>query len=86
MVIALVVLVLQPVVIVCRHIDFAAYYRFYVRMFLREFEEFLYSVHVPVVGDGEPGHAELFCPVEKVFDRSLAVQDGILRMYVKVNE
>jgi len=39
-----------------------------------------------VVGDGEAGHPEFVGAVEQFFDGRQAVQDGILGMYVKVNE
>ena len=63
------VLVLEPVVIMRGHVDFAAYYRLYARMLLGKFEEFFHPVHVSMVGNGDSRHAELFCPVEQVFYR-----------------
>ena len=68
MVIFLVVLVLELMVIVSGDIYFAAYDRLYRRMFLRELEEFLHTVHVAVVGDGKTWHTQFFGSVEKILD------------------
>lgn len=39
-----------------------------------------------VVRDGQTGHPELLGPVEQVLDGRVTVQDGILGMYVQVDE
>ena len=85
-VVALVGAVLDLMVVPARDIDFATDDGLDVRVLLGELEELLDAVHVSMVGDGQTGHAELFRPVEQVLDGGLAVQDGILGMYVQVNE
>ena len=78
-------LFLDPVVAL-GHVDLAADDRLDAGMFLGILEELLHPVHVAVVRDGKAGHAQLLGAVEQVFDGRLSVQDGILGMYVKVNE
>ena len=56
------------------------------RMLLRELEELLDTEHVAVVRDGQAGLAQLLGPVEQVFNGRLTVQDGILGMYVQMDE
>ena len=80
-----VALLLHPVV-PHRHVHLAPDDRLHRRMLLRVLEELLGPVHVPVVRDREPGHPELLGAVEQVVDGRLSVQDGILGMYVQVNE
>ncbi len=78
-------LLLHPVV-PHRHVRLASDDRLHRGMLLRELEELLHPVHVPVVRDREPGHPELLGAVEQVVDGRLAVQDGILGMYVQMDE
>ena len=54
---------LQPVVTL-GYVDFASDDRFHARMFGRELEELLHSVHVAVVRYRKTGHAKFFRPVE----------------------
>ena len=72
-VVFLVVVVLQAVVVVPRHIDFAAYYGLDVRELLRDVEKVLHAVHVAVVGDGETGHSEFRGALEKLLDVAQSV-------------
>ena len=60
-----VVVVLQSVVVMARHINLAAQYGFHSRMFVRKLHEFLDAVHIAVVGNGKRRHSELFCPVKE---------------------
>ena len=76
-------LLLHPVV-PHRHVRLAPDDRLHRRMLLRVLEELLHSVHVPMVRDRQPGHPELLGAVEQVVDGRLAVQDGILGMYVQM--
>ena len=64
-VVSSVVLVLELMVIVTGHIDFAAYDRLHLRKLLRHLQEFLHSVHVSMVCDGQGGHAEFLGSFEK---------------------
>ncbi len=48
--------------------------------------EVLHPVHVAVVGDGQRGHAELLGPFEQGLDRGGSVEDGVLGMYVQMDE
>ena len=84
--IASVVLVLQLVVIVSGHIDFTAYYGLDIGIFLRHLQEFLHTVHVSVVGDRQCRHFELLRSFKQGGNRRLTVENGILRMYVKMDE
>ena len=81
-----VVVVLEGVVVVLRDIDLAADDRLDPGMLRRILEELLDAEHVAVVRDGKAGHAELFGAVEQVLDRRLSVEDGVLGMYVQVDE
>ncbi len=78
-------LLLHPMV-PFRDIDLAPDDGLHRGVLLRELEELLHAVHVPVIRDREAGHAQLLGPVEQVVDGRLAVQDGILGMYVKMDE
>ena len=78
-------LLLHPVVSL-GNINLASDDRFYVRMFGGELEKFLHAVHVSMVRDGKTGHAEFIGSVEQVFYRCLTIKNGVLRMYVEVNE
>ncbi len=49
-------------------------------------EIFLDAEHVAVVGQRETGHAEVHCLIDKTRDRSLSVKEGILAVYVEMNE
>ena len=71
-------------VVTLGYVDFASDDRFHARMFGRELEEFLHSVHVAVIRDCKTGHAKFFRPVEQVFYGRLAVKDRVLCMDVKV--
>ena len=51
-----------------------------------ELEKLLHTVHVSMVRDGKTGHAEFIGSVKQVLYRCLTVENGILRMYVEVNE
>ena len=55
-------------------------------VFLGEFVELLYSIHVAMVGDGQGRHSELLRTVEQILDRGLSVEDGILGMDMKMNK
>ena len=44
------------------------------------------TVHVSMVSDGQSRHPELLGSFKKSADRGLAVKNGILCMYVKMNE
>ena len=79
-------LVLQVVVVASGYVYLAAYDGLYRGVFLGEFQEFLHPVHVSVVGYGKTAHAELLGSFEEIFYGRLAVQDGVLCMYVQVNE
>ena len=85
-VVPLVGAVLDLVVVPARDIDLAADNGFDVRVLAGELVELLDTVHVSMVGDGQAGHTELFRPGKQVLNGGLAVQDGILGMYVQVNE
>ena len=78
-------LLLHPVV-AFGDIDFAPDDRLHGRVLLRELEELLHAVHVPVVRDREAGHSQFLGPIEQVVDGRLTVQDGILGMYVQMDE
>ena len=51
-----------------------------------EFEELLYTVHIAVVGNGQGGHAHGLCPVKQGRYRRETVEDGVLRVDVKMNK
>ena len=85
-VVASVVLVLELVVVVLGHIDLAADDRLDLGELLRHLEKLLDTIHVSMVCDGQGRHFELFCTRKEVTDSRLAVKDGILCMYVKVDE
>ena len=42
--------------------------------------------HVSVIGEGKPLHAQVFCPGHQGLDRAGAVQEGEIRMAVKMHE
>ena len=86
MVVAPVVLVLELIIIMSCHVDLASDDRLDLRKFLRDLQEFLHSVHISMVGDGQCGHAELLGPLEKAADGCLTVKDGILSVDVKVDK
>ena len=72
MVVGAVLVVLDPGVIMTRHIDLASDDGFdlvllglLVAVLVGELEELLDSVHVAVVGDRQGGHAHLLGPVEQ---------------------
>ena len=84
--IASVILVLELMVIMPCDIDLAADDRLHLGKLLRYLQEFLHTVHVSMVRDGQCRHFELFGACKKVTDGRLAVEDGILCMYVKMDE
>ena len=55
-------------------------------MFPGELVEFLDTVHIAVVRDGNSRHPEFLCSVEKGFYGRKSVSDRVLRMDVKMNE
>ena len=79
-------LVLEPVVIVTGHIDFASEYGLDGRMLPGHVEEVLDAVHVAVIGDCEPGHAEFFCAEEELVYVAHPVENRILSVDVKMYE
>ena len=81
-----VVLVLQLVVIMLCDIDLTAYDRFYLREFLRHLKEFLHSIHISVISDGQCRHFQFFGSFEKTGNGRLTVKDGILCMNVQMDE
>ena len=88
------VVVLEPMVVVPCHIDFAAddgldqglLVLSQIRLVVGEFEELLHAVHIAVVGDGQGGHAQLPGAGEQFLDVGQTVENRILRMDVKVYE
>ena len=86
MVIALVLRIFQSMVIVLCHVYLASYDRLYPGMFLGELVEFLDTVHIAMVRDGNSRHPEFLCSVEKGFYGRKSVSDRVLRMDVKMNE
>ena len=72
-VIASVILVLELVVIMTGHIYLASDDRLDLGKLLRHLQEFLYTIHVSMVSDGQSRHAELFCALEEAGDRRLTV-------------
>ena len=85
-VVSSVVLVLELVVVVLGHIDLAADDRLDLGELLRHLEKLLDAIHVSMVCNGQCWHFELLCACKEVTDSRLAVKDGILCMYVKVDE
>ena len=86
MVVLAVGVVLELVVIVLGDIDLAADDGLDRRVLLGEFVELLDAVHVAMVRDGQAGHSHFLGAVEQVLDGRHAVEDGVLRMDVKVYE
>ena len=82
----LVVVVLEVVVVVLRHVDLAAEDRLHVRVLLGNVAEVLDTVHVAVVRDGQAGHAEFLRTAEELLDIAHSVEDGVLRMDVQMYE
>ena len=80
------VLVLERVVVVLCHIDFTPEYRFHIRILSGCLHELLHSVHVSVVSYRQCGHSELGCTCEQVAYGRLAVKNGVLGVYVKMDE
>ena len=78
--------ILEIVVVMSRHIYLTADDRLDLRILLRHLQKLLDSVHVAMVGDCQSRHAQLFCAFEKASYRSLAVEDGILCMDVKMDK
>ena len=72
----------------CAHgsIDLAAYDRLDVRMLGRMLEKLFHAIHVAMVSDGQSRHAQLFRSFEKLGDGRQSIEDGILCMYVKMDE
>ena len=93
MVVATMVLVLELMVIVPCDIDLAADDRLdlvvsglLVHMLPGELEELLDPVHVAMVCDGQGRHAEFLGLLEKGIDGRQTIQDGILRVDVKMDK
>ena len=82
----LVLRVLQPVVIVARHVYLAADHGLHRRELLRRIAEVLHPVHVPVVRDREAGHAQLAGALEEFRDIGHSIEDGVLGMDVQMDE
>ena len=78
--------VFEGMVVMTRHIDFAAENRFYQRMFFGGVVELLHAIHVAMVGDGQAGHAEFLRPLEELFDVGKPVEDGVLGVDVEMYE
>lgn len=77
------VLVLFAVVLY--HIDFASEDGFESRRVGR-IVELLYAEHIAVVGNGNGRHAELLGPFHQRGDGGGPIEDGVLRMYMKMSE
>jgi hypothetical protein len=78
--------VLQGVVIVPCHIDFATYDWLYLGILLGHLQELLDSVHVAMVCHGQGWHSQLLGTFKKASYRSLAVKYGKLCVYVKMDK
>ena len=65
MVVFSVIVVLEFVVIVPCHIHLTSEDRLHIRMFTCEFHEFLDTVHVSMVGDGQGRHTKFISPVKE---------------------
>ena len=48
--------------------------------------ELLYAEHIAVVGNGNGRHAELLGPFHQRGDGGGPIEDGVLRMYMKMSE
>ena len=66
-------------------VNFAAQDRLDARLGRRVVEGFD-PVHVAVVGDGQRRHTELFGPLDKRLDGCRPVENGVLGMYVQMDE
>lgn len=73
-------------VVMARHIDFAAYDGLDVGEFLGSAEELLDAVHIPVVSNGKSRHPEGRSLFEELRNVGKAVENGILGVDVKVYE
>jgi hypothetical protein len=85
-IVAAVLVVLEPMVVVPGDIHLTADDGFHPGIFLSTLEKLLYPVHIAVIRDGKGGHTQLLGPPEKVFYGRLPIQDRILGMDVKMNE
>jgi hypothetical protein len=80
------VLVLEFMVIVTRHIHLATDDRLDVRILLGHLQELLHTIHVSVVCNGKCGHFQLFRALEKTAYGCLTVKNGVLCVDVKMDE
>jgi hypothetical protein len=80
------VLVLDLMVVVTGHIDFASDDRLYLRKLFGHLQEFLDSIHVSMIGYGKSRHAKLPGTFKKASYGSLTVKYGILCMDVKMDK
>ena len=55
-------------------------------VFLGNFEELFYAVHIAVIGDGKRRHAKFFCPLKQIIYGRKPVQNGVLGVDVKVHK
>ncbi len=85
-IVLLVRVVLGLVVVVAGDVDFAAQNRLDRRVLPGHVEKVLDAVHVAVVGDCEARHAQLLGPPEELLDIAHSVQDGVLRVDMKMYE
>lgn len=74
-----------PFAVVLYHIDFASEDGFESRRVGR-IVELLYAEHIAVVGNGNGRHAELLGPFHQRGDGGGPIEDGVLRMYMKMSE
>ncbi len=78
--------VLEVVIVVLRHIDLAAYDRLYGGELRRHVFEVLDTVHVAMIRYGKAGHAKLLGTGEQFLYITHPVEDGVLCMDVQVYE
>ena len=80
------VLLVVDAVVVLGHIHLAAHYGLDFREFLCNVQEVLYTIHIAVVSDGQARHTQFRSPLEELGDIGHSIQDGVLRMDVKMDE
>ena len=93
-IVAAVVVVLEVMVVMPRHIHFAAddrlddglLVRVEVALVVGKLEELLHAVHVAVVGDGQGRHVQLAGAGEQFLNIGKTVENRVLRVDVKVYE
>ena len=59
-------LVLKFVVVAAGDVDFASHDGFYRGMLICVFKEFLYSVHIAMVRNGQTRHTQFLCSFEQI--------------------